>query len=510
MNIKNIVILIKFLSKNNRKQSISNSKVIEILITLIVASATTFLLLLIEFNLYKVLNIYNLGEIIINGSIFLVLFLIIITTVPVVFKEFNSSNYFDGLIVLPIRESELLFAKFMFILKTPLLISIALFFTTSITYGHFNNKDTSYYFLALISTLSIAIVFTVIIVASMIIFMKSINKSYILKFKCFLNIVPLLISMLILLSVKFINLEEFVYIIKYNKFYNLLENITGVNSIVEGLIDSKYNYESVFTILTTVSLYISLIYLCSKYYRLVISKSSEVLNRRRNTKIYRKKALISLVIKDFKILIRHPFYLVNIFLRTFIIPLTLYFLYLSNIDLNKYIYSEIQVVIFTIIFIESRINLVSVTSLSRDKNDISIIGVLPIKKSTLILSKIILGFVVNLTLVIITIVMFSLTFDIASIEVIKVMSSAFILCIYGSSKAVLLNLENPYIYYDNEDNILNSNPNIIRLIIGGFLESIIALFIILEINPFFMTILFGVIGSAYTFYRINRLKEDLI
>ena len=158
MNTKTMKILIKALYKNNKNQNISNNKIIEILITLAVFLSTIFLMLLIEFNIYNFLNKYNLENIILNIAILSTIFFTFIITVPKVFKELNNSNEFNSLIILPIKEFELLIVKFIFILKNPLIISSIIFLTTTFIYGFFKEKNIVYYCLSIIGTIALSLI----------------------------------------------------------------------------------------------------------------------------------------------------------------------------------------------------------------------------------------------------------------------------------------------------------------------------------------------------------------
>ena len=308
------------------------------------------------------------------------------------------------------------------------------FLTTSITFGFLNNKDITYYFLALLSTIIIPVIISAKIVGFMIIFMRVINKNNVSRFKGILNVFPLLISTIILISVKFIKFQNLLHTIEHNKVYKFFATITGIRFIIRGLVDSKYQVLSIFITITITTLYIILIYFLSKYYRFVVSKNLEMSIKIKSKKLHRRNQLLSLVTRDFKMLVRNPFLLVNILLRTFTLPITLFLVILINDDLkinfllnNNYI-SVIQI-IFIIIFVESRLNFVSVTSLSREKKDLSILYTFPIKDSTFILSKVILGCIINLILVLITIIILGSILSIDLLDAIKILFGAVIMCI---------------------------------------------------------------------------------
>lgn len=506
MNTKTMKILIKALYKNNKNQNISNNKIIEILITLAVFLSIIFLVLLIEFNIYNFLNKYNLENIILNMAILSTIFFTFIITVPKVFKELNNSNEFNSLIVLPIKEFELLIVKFIFILKNPLIISSIIFLTTTFIYGFFKEKNIVYYCLSIIGTITIPTIITMIVIIIMIIFMKIINKNNISKFKSILNLIPLFSSILFLIAIKFIDLKDLLITIKYNKFYSFLETIIGNKFIILGLINLKYQYLSIFIIIIILIIYLFLIYLVSKYYRLVVSKNSEISNKVKFKQVHKNNQLLSLIKKDFKVLIRDPFYFVNIFLKTFVTPLTLTLLLLLNNEfeinmlLGKVNITILQILLI-IVFIESKMNFISATAITRDKNEMTILSTFPIKNLNLILSKVILGFAINLILILITIIIFNIKFYINLIDLIIILFISIILCIYGSLKAFLLNLENNKLY-------LNSIITI--LIIGTIFESIIFILIIWKLGIISAAFIFGVLGSIYTCYRIRRYTKNYL
>lgn len=510
MSIKNIKKLLKILYKNNKDPKLFKSKSGEVVFTFFVLISVMFLSTLIEYSLYRYLKQLNAENMMLTMSILLTNFIIVVSTIPVVFRELSCPDNFNSLIILPIKEFELLCSKFIIILIKPIIISMVVFLTTSITFGFLNNKDIIYYLLALTAAIVIPVISTAIIVGLMIVFMKVVNKNNISKFRGILNLVPLVLSIVIVLSVKFINFQNFLGTVEHNGVYNFLVTITGIKFIVRGLVDTKHQVSTIFVAIAITILYVILIYFLSKYYRFVVSKNLEGTIKTKPKQVHRRNQLLSLVLRDFKMLVRNPFLLVNILLRTFTLPITIFVLILFNhgmkydMLLNNNFISTLQI-IFIVIFIESRLNFVSATSLSRENKDLLFMYTLPIKDSIIILSKVILGCIINSILLLITITVLGLVLSISWLDMTQVLFGATIICIYGSLRGVMLDLENPYLDYTKEEGIFNSNPNMIRLLVGTIIESLIVMFIVLKFGVLCMMFLFGVLGNIFIISRINKL-----
>lgn len=162
-------------------------------------------------------------------------------------------------------------------------------------------------------------------------------------------------------------------------------------------------------------------------------------------------------------------------------------------------------IIFIIIFFQAKFNIISVTSLSREKNDINNLKILPVENLVQIKSKILLGFSINFSISLIIIIITKFIFNISYLNMFNLFLSSVILCLYGSISAIIINLKYPMINYINEKDIVNFNSNIINLFLLTIIETFLSIFIIFKLNLIVLIYTYIVIYIIFAYFKIKKI-----
>ena len=501
--MRNIKTLVKIMYKNNNNLK-SDSKFINIMGLIFFIVSIVFLTFLLEYSLYQ-----YLGPYIIPVSLIINTIIILLYSIPQIFNEIHESSYFINLIVLPINEFEILISKLIVMLIVPYIISFIILLTTTLLYGVINYKSGLYYILSLLGIIITPLIIIIPIIIITIILSKFINKNNKMIIKKIFFILPLISSLLIIYAIKFLDYSKFLYNLKNGR--NIIIYIFPSNFFIyKGLINSNYEFLSIVLLIISIIIYFILLYRFSKQYLKVTSRNLEIYSNNKKQTFRKKTQINSLISKDFKILKRNPFFFANFFLKSFITPLSIILLIIlsSNVSLNYLVKSNLinmNYIIFIIIFFQAKFNIISVTSLSREKNDINNLKILPVENLVQIKSKILLGFSINFSISLIIIIITKFIFNISYLNMFNLFLSSVILCLYGSISAIIINLKYPMINYINEKDIVNFNSNIINLFLLTIIETFLSIFIIFKLNLIVLIYTYIVIYIIFAYFKIKKI-----
>lgn len=518
--MRNILILSKVMY-NNKKNILNSqiSKMQRLIIYFFFIISVIAMTFCSEITIYNELEKLGLKDKIIHMSILLSTFIILIISIMEIFIEFYYSNDIKNFLILPVKNIELLIAKFIIISIKPYIISILVFFSTTLIYGIINKFSFSYFLLSIIGTIVLPIIPIITVAILTMIFMRIISMNILYKFKKLGYIISLLSGIIIAFLTKILDLRNILYSYNNNNINILLRLFPDNYYLSKGLYSNinTDRYLAIFYIICICLLYFIAFYIiATKTYINVITKISESNTKDRKKNIKTHSQLVSLIIKDFRIILRNPFFFANLLIRTFIIPISLFLLIFIRNDSENFLFFiksntvHMFSILFIILFIESKLNLISATSISREKENFFISKITPVKTTYQIFSKIVLGYLVNLLLIIFTLFIFKLVLNIRLFVIVSMFLICMFICFYGSMSAFIRNLKVPMLDYDDNKSLISSNPNILYLYLTTIFQTIILSYCTFSFEftlktLFLLWFIFSVSMNILCVYRIRKV-----
>lgn len=507
--MKNIFILLKLTQNKSYGRVLTKSQ--ERIMGAAMLIATIILSSILQFYLYKELKISGLGENIIHIGLFLSVITMISLSIPKIFLNFYYDKNILNMLVFPIKISELILSKLIFLLKIPFSISFVVFFISTLVYGINENMKIGYFLLSFILSIELPI-FTIlpILIISLLFFNLIGNKIY-LNIKNSIYILTLLINIIFIFTIKFFDFSILLKEIDFDKYKTFLYILGGSYFLLDGIINKPS-----FIILVNSSLILafemSLFYIVFKkfYYRTILKISST------NKKIYKSKninygILINLILIELKSITRNPFLFTHLIIRMFFIPISILFIFFNKNNLGYFLNlnSDIQEkFLIAIIYLQASLNITSITSISRDKNRYLIEKIFPINIKNKIYCKIITGFTINIIPIFFTILFFQIIFKLKINILLIIILYAIFICFTESINCFIKNTKNVFTDYEKEQDIIYSNYNVIALFIKSIIIFLAIIFGILKLNLQLNLILTVFIMKSLINIIVYKINED--
>ena len=464
----------------------TNKILVPILLFLIVASAIGSYAYMIGESLHPV----NLTYVMLTMFILLVT---ILTFTAGIYKSqgilFDTKDN-DLLFSLQIKKSKILFIRILKLLIFQYIYNLMFLLPAFVIYIYFEKPSIDFYLISLLMTFLLPIIPT--IASSILGYIAKMISSKSNKKRLVQTVVTLLIFIAI-------------FILSYN-LNKYLENIAthakSINEVITktylpaGLyIDLITNYKTTDLIKILLINIIPLaifIYIGQKYYFKIVfnSKEAKISNQSKPIKYNKNTKLKALVIKELKRYLSSPIYMMNTAFGYIIILVLSIALCFNDKIINNLILSQyglttnisITFIYFCMVLIMISMTSITSSSISLEGKTINITKSLPIKTSTIMKSKIIFPFIIELPFIILSEIIFFIKFTPTIQEEILIILTSLVTIAFQSVLGLIINLKYPKLNASSDTEVVKQSMSATLSVFLGLGVSIILILIMIKLN----------------------------
>lgn len=394
----------------------------------------------------------------------------------------------DLLFSLPIKKSQILFVRIFKLLLFQYIYNSMFLLPAYIVFIYFEKPGISFYLISLLMTILIFIIPTVI--SSI---LGYVIKSSASKFKS-KKIMQTLLSSIVFLGIFYfsMNLETFIQDIasKATSINDILTSIYYPLGLYINLITNFKILDLVKLLLVNIVPFILFIVIGAKFYFSIISSSKETkINKNlnhKNTTIIQRKPIISLARKELKRYFSSPVYMFNTsfgLLLSVIVSIYLCFKGQDIFDIiltNYGVTSDLSLPVlfyFFILFVGFMTS-ISSSSISLEGKTMNITKSLPIQEKTILDSKILTCFMIELPFILFSSILFFIKFRPSMFYIILIMILGFLTIFLSASIGLIVNLKYPKMNAMNDTEVVKQSMSSMISVfigIGIFFTSILAI-----------------------------------
>ena len=461
-----------------------------------------------------------------NEYVVLTIFVAITTLLTLVEGIYKSGNLLfdckdDNLLFsLPIKKSTVLFIRVFKFYVFEILYNTLFLLPAMIAYVQYANVGISYYIVSFIAILMLPII-PIIISCIIGFFTTTVSSKFKLK-----NIAQIVISMIILVVV---------FLGSYN-IQGLLQNLADNAEIINETI-TKYYYPAeayiklvrdfnivdllVFVGINILVFVISIFVLSKLYFRINSSlKSHTSVNKNKEYKIKTNKPVISLIKKELNRFINSPVFVVNaafglVLFIVLCVIVCFKFESISGSLLDKGIEITLEqiktympAVLLGLIGMASFMSSITSSMISLEGKSFNILKSLPIKPSTIIISKVLSAVVIMIPFILVGDIIFFIKFSFNIIEILEILIASIVLPLIAETIGILVNLKYPKMDAENDAEVVKqSMSSMIAVFIGMGLTGVTVFLIIVGVmSRFAVDITVSIVLAFYLImYLILRL-----
>ena len=432
----------------------------------------------------------------------------------------------DMLFSLPITKSTILFVRIFKLILFEYIYNLMFILPAFVIYVYFEHPDIKFYLMSILMTVLIPIIPTVISCV-----LGYIVKMVSSKFKA-KKIMQTVLSSIVFIGIFFASMNL------NSLLQDLVSNATNINDALIKIyypIGAYISLINKFDILMFIKLlainiipFIIFVLIGQKYYFKIISNfkgtntSSKNKNNYKNIKV--RKPIISLTIKEIKRYLSSTVYMFNSsfgLILILILTITLCFKgkemlvsLLSTYGLTNAI--SIEMLFYGLVLFVGAFTSITSSSISLEGKTINITKTLPVSYKTILSSKILYCYVIELPFFLISEILFIIKFGITLTYLVQILMLTFVIIFLSAVIGLLVNLKYPKLNASNDTEVVKqSMSSMISVFIGWgiFLLSIIG-FVVLSKNismsilmTFHILILMGISIILYVILMKNGTKE---
>ena len=475
-------------------------------------------------------------NLLLSVSLIAISFITLVSSIIYIISVFYFSNDIDLLIPMPIKSYKILTAKFLVVLIYQYIIDFFVLIPVWFIYGFEMKLGIMYYIYGAVIFFLVPIVPIIVASILLIIIMRLFSFG---KNKEIMKAIGAVLS--IILTLSFTYLAKYgdsffdTYIVNNTNLFNtnILDSVPYLKLIIAA-VENCNNYHGLFSMLFfsffNAALFFCFLVLGNKIYLKSIIGSSEISTKESNVKekdllkyLKYRNQFLSYVSKEIKVIIRNPIYLINCVITPFIIPLVIMIAFITQkgikvvFQMIKDLQSNINIstvigffIVFIIILVGT--NLVALTSISREKNAISIAKYIPMSYKKQVLAKAIVSFIIVSVPCFLILMCGMIFFRLSIFYCIIILLLAMPISFYSAMNGVLVDLKDPNINWQNETQMIKQNMNVIVANISTYLKAGIISYCIIHYEPSLVTIVafyFIVMVVMYLFlYMTFNAKSE--
>ena len=454
--------------------------------------------LLIFITLVCFFSIWSYADIIMEqlikvhlGFVLLTMFILFTSIITLIEGIYKSSNLLfnckdDNLLFsLPIKKSTVLFIRIFKFYIFELIYNSLFLLPAIVVYIRYVDVEPIFYLISVIALLLLPIIPIVIscIIGGVISFTSS-------KFRL-KNIAQTVITTIFLIFVLFtsFNLEKFIL--------NINENAVSINTFITKLYYPAGAYINMITdfsvkdlivfILVHILLFIATIVLLSSVYFKINSRVKSVKTKLGNKKygIKANRPIIALIKKEFKRFISSPVFVTNagFGLVLFIIACIGIIVKIDGIVNTlasqgllitvEQIKAYFPVVLFGLICFTSLMTSITSSMISLEGKSINILKSIPVRPSTIILSKVLAAVIIMIPFILIGDIVLFTKFSFSFLEILMILIASVVLPVVSETIGIIVNLKYPKMDAENDTEVVKQSiSSMISVFIGFALVAI--------------------------------------
>lgn len=504
----------------------SSNKITKIIFPIILFLMVSMAIGTYAYMFGKELSNYHLTYIMI--SLFII-FVTIITFIEGIYKSqgilFDSKDN-ELLFSLPIKKHQILFVRIFKLLLFEYLYNLMFLLPAFVVFIYFEKPGINFYLISFLMSFLIPIIPTV--VSSILGYIIKLVSS---KFKA-RKIIQTLLSSVVFLGIFYLsmNFENFIQ--------DIVSNATNINDLLTSIyyplglyvnLITKFNLLDLIKILLVNLIPLILfVLLGSKYYFKIISSSSEnsshIKTNSKKELIVKRKPIESLVRKELKRYFSSPVYMFNTSFGLLLCAIASIFLCIKGPSMFNDILSEsgintdlsLPVIFYFFILFVGAMTSISSSSISLEGKTINITKSLPIKEKTILDSKILTCFVIELPFIIFSDLVFFIIIKPNILYILLITILSFIIVFFTSCIGLIVNLKYPKMNASNDTEVVKqSMSSMISVFIGMgiFIISVLGIILLssyikIELLLLFHMILMFIISIIlYTILNKSGVKE---
>ncbi len=431
--------------------------------------------------------------------IMLTMFLFVVTIITFMEGIYKSQGILfeakdnDLLFSLPIGKSKILFVRIFKLLLFQYIYNLMFILPTFIVYIYFENPSISFYLISLFMTFLIPIIPTIIssIIGYIIKLFSSKSKRK--------KIVQTLLSSIVFLVIFFLsmNIESFIKDIatKALGINDLLIKIYYPIGIYINLITDFNLLDLIKLLVLNISLFYIFILLASKYYFGIISNSR---NRKikieeiKDKSLKKNSKIVSLASKELKRYFSSPIYMFNTSFGIIIaVAMTILLIVKGvnsfNIILANYRVSEdipIYLLYYELIFFSLAMTSITSSSISLEGRTINITKSFPLSEKTILNSKILFAFIIEVPLIILSEFIYFIAFRPSLFYIVSILLITIILIFLEAVIGLIINLKYPKMNATNDTEVVKQSMSSMISVFTGMLLFIINIVLLISLYKY--------------------------
>lgn len=443
----------------------------------------------------------------------LVLFIAIVTVLTIIEGIYKSQGILfdakdnDLLFSLPIKKSQILFVRIFKLLLFQYIYNLMFLLPATIVYIHYENPAPIFYPITILMTILIPIIPTIFssIIGYIIKLLSSKSNSQ--------KIVQTILSSIVFLGIFYLslNLQNYFQVIvsKASDITKLLTTILYPLKLYLNLI-TKFNILDLIILITlNIVPFIIFIYLGSiSYFKIIYTIANHQKHQIKNNNkeiIKQRSPLISLTIKEIKRYLSSPVYMFNTSLGLLIVVIITILTCVKGVSVINKILSlynlnttlSLPVLFHFLVFFSTTTTSITSSSISLEGKTINITKSLPIDIKTILKSKILSCYTIELPFIIISELIFFIKFTPKVTNILLTISIGIITILLTACIGLLANLKYPKMNASSDTEVVKQS-----------MSSIISVF--LSIAIFFLSIILIIYLTKYLDINLILLLHLLI
>lgn len=481
--MKDVFLLTKVLMKSSKAQNDSKGSKFKKYFLILFAFA--YLMGFMGYTSYETINAlvtfkieYLFIKLMLMGMFTFFIMQTIIASLNVLF----FSKDIETLLPLPIKPNKIVMAKMNTLIISEYLTGLMILAPALVVYGYTLKLGISYYILAICAFLLLPIIPVIIMSFVVSAIMKMTN---IIRNKNIVQYLSILLTLILVFAIEMLSGSTNENV----SSQDIANSVTSINSVfneysvlyipvkpIYEMIINHNNINGIYNLgmITVVSCVIYLIgsNIISNIYLKVVTSLNKTSKKKKSGAIEYKKDTVrkTFLKRDFKIIYRNPNFLLQCLIMPFLmtsviassVAMSIKDIPLQDIEFIKgYINEGYPLAIMIgIIGVLYTFNFISITAYSRDGQNAKVLKYLPVSFDKQIKYKTLLGFYINLVLMII--VLIGIKILVPTLSIVNLLILAFIgtlINIFNNYLGILLDLKNPKLNWTSEQAVVKQNLN---------------------------------------------------
>lgn len=438
---------------------------------------------------------------------------------------FTKDN--EYILPLPVKPSQIIIAKTNIILFIEYLIEFIIGFIPLVLYGVLTMQSPVYYLFMLVVLLIIPIV-PIIISSLLVMIIMSFSKFSRNKNK--FQVIATIFLIIFIMVVSFMSSssnnpseEEIIQMVtKANGMTTMIKGYFPTLSFAIDALNINQLGEAIVNLLSLIGSSLIIYYIYVLIAKKIYLKGAvgSLVSGKKNKKVNFKKDMYTnsnitktYILKEFRILLRNPVYLVQCVLPSVLFPILMIGITIMGIiqegesitEISQMISKEQTNYVFILAGVLSVLQFfgmfiyISATAISRDGQNATFMKYIPLALDKQITYKVMPNIIMNIITLIISIAILEYIFKLSIIYVIMLLVVSFIIIVFESYILILVDLKNPKLEWSSEYSVVKQNINLVWPMIFEIINITIIILGAIVVNIFNLNtyVYMGILALIY-------------